>query len=127
MLIAVLFLKLELEAALARGVGQAGDVAVVAVAATVEDAGLDTGGLRPVGEDRAQLGCLLAGGQALEVALGPARGGQRPARVIVDQLRRKATVGAEHAQPRASCRSAHLGANAAAPAKPSLIWGLDCH
>ena len=79
--------SLEVQAALAGGVGEGLDAAVVLVAAAVEDRGLDAGGLGALGEQRADAGGLLHLGEALEVALGPVDGGQRAAGDVVDELR----------------------------------------
>src|SRR3954470_7274203 len=61
----------ELQPALARGVSQRGDAAVVAVARPVEDDRIDAGGLRPLGDELADGGRagLLVAGLAADRAL----------------------------------------------------------
>src|SRR5215210_7489925 len=104
----------ELKAALPGAFGKGLDTAVVLVAAAVEDGVLDAGGLRAVGEDLAGLGGLLHRLERAQVGLGPVDGGQRAARVVVDELGEDAAVGAEHADARALGGAVHLRADAAA-------------
>src|SRR3954454_19851598 len=63
--------ELEGQAALAGTLGQGLDAAVVLVAAAVEHRGLDAGGLRALGEQRAHAGRLLHALERLELGLRP--------------------------------------------------------
>src|SRR3546814_14548097 len=64
-------LPLELQSGFAGGGSDRRDAPVVEVAATVEDALVDTGGLGPLGQEGADLGgrVLVAGGGASQVCL----------------------------------------------------------
>src|SRR5215210_1705116 len=105
---------LELKAALAGALGKGLDTAVVLVAAAVEHSGLDAGGLRALGQQLARLGGLLHRLERAQVGLRPVDGGQRAARVVVDELGEDAAVGAEDADARALGGAVHLRADAAA-------------
>src|SRR4051812_11957886 len=74
----------ELQASLAGGVGQRRDPPVVAEATVVEDDGLDTGGLGPVGDELADLGGLglLVALDRAHVGVERRGGGQRVARDV---------------------------------------------
>jgi hypothetical protein len=112
--------SVEGQAALAGALGQGLDTAVIAVAAAVEDRGLDAGGLRALGQHGARAGRLLHRLEAAQIGLGPVDGGQRAAGVVVDELGGDAAVGAEHGDARALGRAAHLRADAAAPLEAPL-------
>src|ERR671917_2445008 len=92
---------LETQAALAGAFGEGLDTAVVLVAAAVEDDGLDAGGLRALGQQLPGLGGLLHRLERAQVGLRPVDGGQRAARIVVDELGEDAAVRAEDADARA--------------------------
>src|SRR5439155_75567 len=75
------------------------------------------------GEELADLGRLL-GLRALErlLQLLPARGGDRLARVVVDELGGDAQIRAEDGEARTLRGAAHLAANAAPAALPELFF-----
>ena len=98
-----------------------------AVAAAVEDAGLDAGRLGALGEQLADPLGLLRAGQLAKLVLGPGDGHERPPRVVVDQLRADPAVRAKHGDAGPLGGAAHLRANAAAAAKALLALGLDGH
>src|SRR5687768_245855 len=89
---------LELQAALAGAVGHRLHAAVVLVARAVEDHARDAGRLRPLGDELADLGRLLAL-LAGEGVVG--HGEERAALRVVDDLRRDVLQRAEHDQARA--------------------------
>src|SRR3954470_20733702 len=91
---------LYLQAALAGAVGEGLDAAVVLVAAAIEHRGLDARGLRALGQQLAGGGGLLHRLEGAQVALRPLHGGERAARVVVDDLGEQAAVGAEDGDPR---------------------------
>src|SRR5918999_1232676 len=80
------------ETAFPSAVGQRPHAPVVAVAATVEHARLDTRLLRALGDELARLLRLLHGLQLLELRLGPGHRRQGVATVVVDQLGQDAAV-----------------------------------
>src|SRR3954467_15347604 len=71
--------RLEAEATLARAVGERADMAVVLVAAPVEDDGVDAGGLGPLGEEPAGPAGALDPGEIAQLGLVPLDGGPRRA------------------------------------------------
>src|SRR5215210_707408 len=119
--------RLEDQAALAGALGERTHAPVVAVSASIEDRGLDAGGLGALREQLARALCLLHPGQRLEVVLGPVDGGQRAARRVVDELREDAAVGAEHGDPGPLGRAGDLRADAAAALEPLGGAGGDGH
>src|SRR5688572_26830979 len=104
---------LEGEAALAGALGERLHAPVVAVAAAVEDAGLDPGLLGACRDELAGAPCLVHLAEATQLGLRPVDGGERVAAVVVDELRLDAAVRAEHRQPRALRGAAHLRADPA--------------
>src|SRR5215212_8550393 len=76
--------RLEGEAALAGALGEGLHAAVVAVAAAVEDRGLDAGGLGALGQQLAGPPRLLHRLERAQVRLDPVDRGQRAARLVVD-------------------------------------------
>src|SRR3954462_12826752 len=119
--------RLEDQAARAGPLGEGPDTAVVAVAAAVEDRGLDPGRLRALGEQLARALGLLHAGQRLEVGFGPVDGGQRAAGRVVDELGEHAAVGAEHGDPRPLGGADDLRAHAAAALEALGGAGGDGH
>src|SRR3954464_618550 len=117
----------ELKARLTGAVGEGLDAAVEAVAAAIEHAGLGTRLLGALGEQLAGALGLVHAGEALQVLLRPVRGGRGPAAHVGDELGLHAAVRAEHRQPRAVGRAAHLGAHAPPAAQALLLLGLDGH
>src|SRR5581483_10303808 len=116
---------LDGQASLAGPVGERLDPAVVLIAAAIEDGALDAGGLRALGEQRADPRGLL---HRLEVAgLGPLRGRQRTPALVVDELGEDAPVGAEDREARARGGPAHLRADAAAALEALALLGEDGH
>src|SRR5919109_3618723 len=120
-------ITLEGQPALAGAFGQGLDTAVIAVAAAVEDGGLDAGGLRALGDQRACARGLLHRLEPAQLRLGPVDGRQRAAGVVVDELGEDAAVGAEHRDARPLGRPAHLRADAAAAPEAPLGWRDDAH
>src|SRR6185312_6437437 len=118
---------LDGDAALANRLGERAHVAVIAVAAAVEDGLGDAGRLGPLGERRAGPLGPLGLGQLAQLGLVPVDRRQRAPRHVVDQLRADAAVGAEHRDPRALRRARDLRANATAPFEPALGLGDDAH
>src|SRR5262249_37180250 len=118
---------LDGQPALASGVGERLDAAVVAVAAAIEHGGLHAGGLGPLGEAGPDPLGPLPAGKRLEVRLGPRRRRQRVAAVVVDELGADAAVGAEHGDARALGAAAHLGAHAAVPALAMIALDGEAH
>src|SRR3954463_4518646 len=92
---------LDCQSGFAGAIGPGLDPAVVLVAAAVEHGALHAGGLRALRDQLADLGGLLGAAQAAHVGLGPLRGGQRAAGLVVDQLDEDPVVGTEHGQARA--------------------------
>src|SRR3954471_15375615 len=86
---------LEAEACLPGALGQQADLAVVAVAAAVEDAVVHAGVLGPLGQHLAGLLGLLLGVELAKVRLGPDHRRDGVAAVVVDQLGLHAPVGAK--------------------------------
>src|SRR3954452_4307765 len=110
----------EVQPALAGAVGQGGDPPGVPVAATVEDDGGDAGGLRPLGDQRADLT-----GVGTLVALGAAQAGvhrrgadQGAADGVVDDLHVDVPRGAVDHEARALRRPVDALAQAGVPAQP---------
>jgi hypothetical protein len=100
---------------------------VVLVAAAVEDAALDPGLLRPLGE---QLACALGlprGGELTQLRLGPVDRRQGLALGVVDELSEDAAVGAVDGKARALGAADDPGAHAAAPAQAALALAHDRH
>src|SRR5579875_719403 len=95
---------LELQAALAGGVGQGLDPAMEQVAAAVEHHRSDAGGLRPFGEQLAdrRRGILVGTGLGArpQGLVEARRGHQRAAALVVDHLRVDVLGRAENGQPR---------------------------
>src|SRR5918993_5299811 len=117
----------KFQAALARAFRERGAATVVAVAATIEHTRLDAGVGGALGEELAGLLRLLAAIELSELVLGPRDGGERLARVVVDQLSGDAPIGAEYRDARPLRRPAHFGANPTAAAKTLLSLGLYGH
>src|SRR5262245_57973276 len=117
----------EPQARLAGALGERPDAAMEAVAAAVEDAGLDPRRLRPLCEGLAGALCLLGRRQLAELGLGPGNRGERGAAVIVDELREHAAVGAEHGQARSLCGAADLGPHPAPAAESLLRFRQNSH
>src|SRR4051794_15170642 len=117
----------ELQAALARSLGERADAAVVAVAAAVEDDGLGAGVLRALRDQLAGALGLLHPRQLAQVGLGPVDGGERVAAHVIDDLGLHTAVRAEDREPRAIAGAGHLRADAAAAAQARLVAGLDAH
>src|SRR3954470_8413757 len=119
--------RLEGQPALAGAIGEGLDVAVVAVAAAVEDGGLGAGGLGPLGQQRA----APAGGVEPrlfgQTGLVPLDRGQGAPGVVVDELGHDAPVGAEDGDARAVGRAADLRADAAAAPEAAGRSGGDGH
>src|SRR4051812_9347491 len=101
---------LESQAGFASALGERADAAVVAVAAAIEDAGVDSGVLGALGEQLARLLRLLGRLQLAQVALDPRSRGERAPGAVVHQLREDASIGSEHGQPRTLGGAADLGA-----------------
>src|SRR4051794_6928097 len=117
----------ELQAALARALGERADAAVVAVAAAVEDHGLGAGVLRALGDQLAGALGLLHARKLTQLGLGPVDGGERVAAHVVDHLGLHAAVRAEDGEPRAIARPRHLRADAPAAAQACLVARLHGH
>src|SRR3954471_14173998 len=107
--------------------GQRLDAPVVLVAAAVEDGALDAGGLGPLGDEGPDARRALHRLEVAHAGLGPLRGGQGTARLVVDELGEQAAVGAADRQARALGGAGDLRAHAAATAKALLLLGLDGH
>src|SRR5262249_10477833 len=120
---------LELQPALAGGVGQGLDPPVVLEPAAVEDHGLDPLLLGPGRDQRAH--GLGRGHVRAPIRLRPAclvgRGGRagRLALLVVDDLDVDVALAAEHGQPRPRGRARDLLADARADAVPDVSPGLD--
>src|SRR5712692_1543114 len=117
----------EIETALAGGIGQGLDPAVIHIGATVEHHLRDPGRLGALGEqfaDGARRRLIGAGLQVrLEAGIQARGGGQRPARRVVDDLRVDMARRAEHRQPGATlARPPQLEAGAFAPTAEQGIW-----
>src|SRR5215218_7801624 len=117
----------ELQPSFARPFGDGGDTPVVAVAAAVEDAGLDPGALGPLGEQLSGPLRLLHRAELTELGLGPGDRHEGAAGVVVDQLGEDSAVRAIDREPRPNGIAAHLRAHPAAPAQPLLGLGQDGH
>src|SRR5690606_22286833 len=122
--VAVRFERLKLEAAVAGALGERADVAVVAVAAAVEDDGLDAGRLRPLGETLADGLAPLDRRGAVEVAFPARRRREGVPLRVVDDLGVDVLVRAEDAQARALSGALHLPADAAPDA--GALGGFGC-
>src|SRR5579862_4102846 len=117
----------EFEAALAGGVGQGLDPAVIEIGAAVEDHPLDAGCLGALGDqlaDRAGGGGVGAGFQrGLEAGIEAGGRGQRPPGRIVDDLGVDVPRRAEHRQPDPALGGlAQLEAGALAAATEEGVW-----
>src|SRR5215208_5703984 len=111
----------------AGALGERLDAAVVLVAAAIEHDGLDAGGLRALGQQRAGALGLLERLERAQIRLGPLHRGERAARVVVDELGDDPAVGAEHADARALGRSADTGADAPAALEAAGRRGENGH
>src|SRR3954466_2460519 len=89
---------LEAEPCLPGAFGQQADLAVVAVAAAIEHAGLDARVLGPLCQHLARALGLLLGVELAQIPLGPDHRRQRVAALVVDQLGLHAAVGAKDGQ-----------------------------
>src|SRR6476646_4960127 len=78
---------------LAYRLGEGTHVAVVAVAAAVEDGLLDAGGLRPFGQDGPSASRALGLLQRSQLGLVPVDGRHRTSGAVIDQLRREPAIG----------------------------------
>src|SRR5579884_1575861 len=112
---------LEAQTSLARAVGERLDPAVVQVAGTVEDDGVDAGRLRVLREQLADLG-RLPGLVALERGLqrDPRGRRERLALEVVHELRRDAAVRAGDDEARALGGALHLATDAPVAALPGF-------
>src|SRR3954454_19381623 len=117
----------EAQASLSRPFGNRRDAAMEAVSPAVEDAGLHSGLLGPLGEQLAHPLGLLHRAELAEVGLGPRDRGHGAAGIVVDQLREHAAVGAVDRQPRTFGAAADSRAHPAAPAEPLLGLGQNGH
>src|SRR6185437_6926160 len=122
---------LEIEAALAGGVGQGLDPAMEEIAAAVEDHRADTGRLGALGDelaDRRRGGLVGAALEALAQALVDARRRRQGLALrVVDHLGIDVLRGAEHAEPRPASRM--LGDPAAHAPLPAAeqVFGFAAH
>src|SRR3954447_7386048 len=117
----------ELEAPLAGALGNRRHTAVEAIAAAVENAGLDPRALGALGEQLPGALRLLHRVELAKLRLGPGRRGDGAARVVVDQLSEDPTVGAIDGETRAIRAAADPGANTPAAPEPALGLGEDSH
>src|ERR1700730_1817200 len=76
---------LERQAALASALGERLDAPVVLVATAVEHGVVDAGGLAALGEQGAHATGLIHRTEIAELGLSPVHGGNRLARLVVDQ------------------------------------------
>jgi hypothetical protein len=107
--------------------GKGLDPAVVLVAAAVEDAGLDAGGLGALGQQFAGLLGLVAGRELAQIGLDPVDGGDRMALGVVDELSEDPAIGAVDGEARALGVADDTGADAAAAAQARLALGDNGH
>src|SRR5829696_7821131 len=117
----------ELEAPVAGALGDRRDAPVEAVAATVEDTGLDAGALRALGQQLADALRLLHRVELSEVGLGPRDGGDGAAGIVIDQLCEDAPVGAIDGQAGPLRVAADARAHPAAAAQSLLGLGQNRH
>src|SRR5215212_1159182 len=110
----------EPQASFACAVGDRRNPPVVLVATAVEDAGLDAGALRPLGEELPGALRLLHRVELPQVWLGPRDRGQGATGVVVDQLGEDAAVRSIDGEPRPLGAAANLRAHSAASAEPPL-------
>src|SRR4051812_28356530 len=118
---------LDGQSGLARALGQRLDPAVVAVPAAVEDRALDARRLGTLGQQRTDPRRLLGALEIAHAGLRPLRGCHGKARLVVDELREDAAVGAADRQARPRGGAHDLGADAAAALEPALLFGPDGH
>src|SRR4051794_4951928 len=111
----------ELQTPLASALGDRRDAPVEAIAAAIEDARLDTGGLGALGEQLPGALGLLHRAELAELVLGPGCRGDGAAGVVVDQLREDAAVRPVDGQARALRVAADACADPAAAPEP-LLW-----
>src|SRR5262245_14073454 len=129
----IVIANLELETALAGGVGQGLDAPVVVEAAAVEDHRLHALVLGAGGDELADgLGCFQVGATlglalALEVLVERRRRAEGLPRLVVDHLRVDVRLAAEHRQPRAPGSARDLLADAVLDPLPDVFFGLDLH
>src|SRR5262249_46228804 len=117
----------KLESSFARAVGERPNPSVVEVAAAIEHARRHARLLRGLGELLAHL-CRLLGLIAREaVELKPARGRERAAGAVVDELGEEALVGAEGGEAGPLGRARPLAADAAMPAKTCFARRRSAH
>src|SRR5216683_2881651 len=121
----------EIEPALAGGIGQRLDPAMIEIGATVEHDARDPRRLGAFGEqlaDRARRRGIGPGLQIrLEAGIEGRGGGERPPGCIVDDLRIDMPRRAEYRQPcPALGRPPQLEAGAFAPAAEQRIWFVRC-
>src|SRR4051794_30668585 len=85
-------LALEDQAPLSCSFGECLDPAVILVTTAVEDAGLDSGFLRPLGQQLSRPLGLLTCGELAQLGLDPVDSGHRVAFAIVNQLGENAAI-----------------------------------
>src|ERR1700731_1678752 len=115
------------DARLADRFGEGPDVAVIAVAATVEDGLGDAGRPRTLGERLPGTPRPLGFGQRAQLGLEPVHGRQRTSGRVVDQLRGDPLVGAEHRDARPARGARDLRAHPAASLEPALAPRHHAH
>src|SRR5215211_4275511 len=113
----------KLQSPLAGAFREGLDLAVVAVAAAVEDAFLDACLLAPLGDQLSHPLGLVHARHRLELVLGPGDGRERVAPDVVDQLRLDAAVRAKDRKARALAGAPDLGAHTAAPPEAAAAGG----
>src|SRR4051794_13797957 len=111
----------EIQTPFAGALGDRRDTSVEAIAAAVEDAGLDPRSLAALGEQLTRSLRLLHRVELAELILGPGRGGERAAGVVVDQLGEDAAVGPIDGEPGTRRAAADARADAP-PASQPLLW-----
>src|SRR5262249_8671756 len=113
---------LELQSALAGGISDGRDAAVIHESAAIEDDLRNARGLRAVGKELADLRgrVLVAGGTAAQACFGGGGGRKRLSGNVVDDLRGDVVVRAEHREARTLRGAAHLLAHAAMTPQPQL-------
>src|SRR5271165_227403 len=118
---------LDRDPGLAEGVGERAHVAVVAVAATIEDHLGYVGRAGSLGEQLARALRTVAFAEPAQLGLEPVDSGQRAPADVVDQLGREAAVGAEHRDTRALRGAGDLRPYTAAAFEPAVLLGEDAH
>src|SRR3954447_3036050 len=110
----------ECQPAFAGRIGKRCDPSVVAVAAAVEDHGVDARGLGALGDGSAdgRRTCFLVAVDAADVSVEARRGRERPVGRVVDDLRRDVPGRAGHDEARPGSRALHLLAHAQVPPGP---------